>query len=493
MKNAFLLNEKSNSLPLRALGYYYPKRFDDIPTEFRKQSQDVWDFKRGQRQEYFSSLVAGAISNTYAPSTLKDTTFMVVPASTKEKHFRRFQTFCKQICRLTGMENGFNAIQPELDRPPSKGYTNAKKYLDKTINNKYKKELIKGKSIFLFDDVITSGDSFYQNSKKLLELGAKSVEGIFLAKTYEGWGKRNSFERTVSALKIELPSNFVSKPLESLIELNKRIRERPIQGMFANIGLLYHMLSDQHHAIENFTKTLKGGGKDKKDEAVVYALRGSTYLDIENYNASVMDFRQALKSNAFDQEQRSAIMLWLGEAYFKMCDYHKAIENFSNSLNCKDDRSAFLLRGVASYRLKDYHAAISDLDNALLMKKSASAYIRRADAHKANNNIKGAISDYISSLQINVSDQGLLKLASVYILDKQFEKAVKVYSRMISEYGQKKIKKKKDLVDVLIKRGHTYKKVKKYTLAQKDFKMALKLEGTERNKKAVLDIERFME
>jgi hypothetical protein len=44
-----------------------------------------------------------------------------------------------------------------------------------------------------------------------------------------------------------------------------------------------------------------------------------------------------------------------------------------------------------------------------------------------------------------------------------------------------------------IKGGFTYKKVKKYTLAQKDFKMALKLEGTERNKKAVLDIERFME
>lgn len=44
-------------------------------------------------------------------------------------------------------------------------------------------EQYKGKNVLLFDDVITSGGSFKQVAAKLLETGAKSVIGIFLAKT----------------------------------------------------------------------------------------------------------------------------------------------------------------------------------------------------------------------------------------------------------------------------------------------------------------------
>jgi ATP-dependent DNA helicase RecQ len=44
---------------------------------------------------------------------------------------------------------------------------------------------IKDKTIYLFDDVITSGKTFVALANALREAGAKEVIGFFLAKTYD--------------------------------------------------------------------------------------------------------------------------------------------------------------------------------------------------------------------------------------------------------------------------------------------------------------------
>lgn len=46
-----------------------------------------------------------------------------------------------------------------------------------------KKRDVQGMNVILFDDVLTSGQSFRQLRRKMMELGAKSVIGIFLGKT----------------------------------------------------------------------------------------------------------------------------------------------------------------------------------------------------------------------------------------------------------------------------------------------------------------------
>lgn len=44
-------------------------------------------------------------------------------------------------------------------------------------------DYFKGRDVFLIDDIISSGENFTQMKRKLIQLGAKSVTGLFLGKT----------------------------------------------------------------------------------------------------------------------------------------------------------------------------------------------------------------------------------------------------------------------------------------------------------------------
>src|SRR5690606_32631830 len=104
----------------------------------------------------------------------------VIPASSKEKNERRYLNFCRKVSELTSLVNGFSAIQVSHDRIAYKG----KVGVDKISNLVFDINLISGRTIYLVDDIITTGASFSQISSKLKGLGAYEVFGIFLAKTH---------------------------------------------------------------------------------------------------------------------------------------------------------------------------------------------------------------------------------------------------------------------------------------------------------------------
>ena len=52
-------------------------------------------------------------------------------------------------------------------------------------NLSIRKRDVQGMNVILFDDVLTSGQSFRQLRQKMMELGAKSIIGIFLGKTVD--------------------------------------------------------------------------------------------------------------------------------------------------------------------------------------------------------------------------------------------------------------------------------------------------------------------
>ena len=54
---------------------------------------------------------------------------------------------------------------------------------DKLENIEFNAKYIKGKDVILCDDVTTTGQSLIQMKRKMLELGAKSVIGVFMART----------------------------------------------------------------------------------------------------------------------------------------------------------------------------------------------------------------------------------------------------------------------------------------------------------------------
>ena len=103
---------------------------------------------------------------------------MIIPASKPEKTNKRFKYFCSIVAKALNIENGFNYLSA-IEHEETKGTSNKNITPYLIINS----EQYKGKNVLLFDDIITSGSSFKQVSAKLLETGAKSITGIFIAKT----------------------------------------------------------------------------------------------------------------------------------------------------------------------------------------------------------------------------------------------------------------------------------------------------------------------
>lgn len=79
-----------------------------------------------------------------------------------------------------GIADGFKAIWIEEDREQLKGKGKDKDILQ---NLQFTRRYIKGKNIVLLDDVLTTGESFRQLKRKMEQLGALSVAGVFLGKT----------------------------------------------------------------------------------------------------------------------------------------------------------------------------------------------------------------------------------------------------------------------------------------------------------------------
>ncbi len=89
------------------------------------------------------------------------------------------------------MAGHYGRFQGHLDRrrpraTERKGKEQLKgKGKDKDIlrNLQFTRRYIRGKNVVLLDDVLTTGESFRQLQRKMKQLGALSVTGVFLGKT----------------------------------------------------------------------------------------------------------------------------------------------------------------------------------------------------------------------------------------------------------------------------------------------------------------------
>lgn len=163
-----------------ALFYYYSKKdFPTLPKELDSIREILWEFKDGNHSSDFADVVSKAI---YSLREFDLTSFSacIIPASTNKKTKLRFYNFLSKVCNFLNIENGYTFIQVVKDHEQTKGSSSKDllQYLE------FNKEKIRNKSILLFDDVITSGQSFVQCANQLKKCGAKKVIGIFLGKTY---------------------------------------------------------------------------------------------------------------------------------------------------------------------------------------------------------------------------------------------------------------------------------------------------------------------
>lgn len=156
---------------------YIPKRYE-VDYQGQQNRQTVYDFKNGICPISLCEQFLSKIKLMFSQCVV-----CFIPASTQERTKSRYSLLSSYIKRnapsgitvSTDALTAINDVTPmhmggdRVDNP-------AKNYIVNT-------SVIKGKNIVLIDDVITTGNSFKSTAQKLINNGALSVTGLFLAKT----------------------------------------------------------------------------------------------------------------------------------------------------------------------------------------------------------------------------------------------------------------------------------------------------------------------
>lgn len=196
-KNAVKTWGRPEHTSLRCYSFYnyYRKGRHDISKLDKDVQQFVYQFKNNPWQkattlypEFNSDLPANIVIelmtrrlNSSFGENVKSLTLACIPASTEKRNQLRYERFADTLCSNLHMDNAFPHIHFEQEGTPKHmsfyngGYRNASFSFDK--------EFFNGKSVILFDDIITSGKSMERFSQSLSECGASVICGISIART----------------------------------------------------------------------------------------------------------------------------------------------------------------------------------------------------------------------------------------------------------------------------------------------------------------------
>ena len=139
----------------------------------------IWNFKDGKKwaTKKGAKMVAQALS-TYK---LDNVVFMCIPAACQRTYVRRCRDFSSYVCSMCGAIDGFNYVNI-IGRRTKKHISQCHEANEQT-NLAIDEDMIKGKKIILFDDVVTTGATCQEFKERLEKLGAEVVLAIFLGKT----------------------------------------------------------------------------------------------------------------------------------------------------------------------------------------------------------------------------------------------------------------------------------------------------------------------
>lgn len=158
---------------------YVPVRYH-ATMEQEENRKAVYSFKDGCCPESLISKIVAAVQEIKDKGSDGHTRVCFIPASTSLKTFRRYKYLSTKIKKETGCPCSIDTIKKLHDE--ESGHIAGKKYSpadDYEVN----RTDIAGMNIILIDDVITRGKTFCSTAEKLLNNGAKQVQGLFLAKT----------------------------------------------------------------------------------------------------------------------------------------------------------------------------------------------------------------------------------------------------------------------------------------------------------------------
>lgn len=159
---------------------YYPTRCKNIGVEDRKTSNLVFRFKEGQQAALVAKIFSLCIARMpFYKEKAANAVLIPIPAATRERNSARFARFCSLLSHRLKITDGFRATWIREDREQMKGTHG----LDKLSNLIFHPVYFQGRDVFLVDDIVSTGENFTQMKRRLMQLGANSVTGLFLGRT----------------------------------------------------------------------------------------------------------------------------------------------------------------------------------------------------------------------------------------------------------------------------------------------------------------------
>ncbi|MGL5778410.1 phosphoribosyltransferase family protein [Cetobacterium sp.] len=176
---SLVFKEGNKKYSIKFFRIYYPKRYE-IGFLDRKIRDEIYEFKNGISFDKFLIEIKDWLIENYGTYQLNGIVFLPIPASNKKVNEKRYKRFCELLCKDLKIENGYDYISMKENNSPNhlKDNINSKKY--EFILNKDK---LKGKRLIVFDDILTSGKTFYSLAIALEDLNCKVRLAIFLART----------------------------------------------------------------------------------------------------------------------------------------------------------------------------------------------------------------------------------------------------------------------------------------------------------------------
>lgn len=169
--------QATNNLEYVNLMEYLPLRLPATEEEERIR-KIVHDFKNGKCSPELKNKFTDAIKQLKEERKNVKLRVCFIPAITADKTALRYSQLATAIESETGIPSDYHTILPKrATELMATGKT------DPAEDFLFNKEQIEEKDIILIGDIITTGTNFTKTCQKLTELGAKSVIGLFLAKT----------------------------------------------------------------------------------------------------------------------------------------------------------------------------------------------------------------------------------------------------------------------------------------------------------------------
>ena len=156
---------------------YIPQKYSDVSVAEQYNRDLVYAFKAGHCPVKYMERITSIIKNVSSRHPEK-WIVLFVPASGYKSHIERYITLRDYIEDNTSVHVYLEALM-YIDRKNPVHKSSIREIIYPLVND----VLIKGKNVFLIDDVITTGESFRQAGNILKRAGARRIFGIIFAKT----------------------------------------------------------------------------------------------------------------------------------------------------------------------------------------------------------------------------------------------------------------------------------------------------------------------